>query len=110
MSPAVTCFKARYPFFRGDLFGVPIRTSLENILIRRRWQVEIDLFIEATTFDAAFLRGECWLRRRVRRRVRQSLMDFVGVLLMVLETIFMSLKKCVCVKRGGRGENFEDLK
>lgn len=68
--------------------------------------MKIDLFMDAMTREEAdatlFLRGDLF-----RRRLRQSLIDFVGVFLMILDTIFVFLL-LPSDDRGGRGMSKEN--
>lgn len=88
------------PFLRRLLFGVVIWASLEKIRTRRRRQEWRDLLMDASTEEEAgavelatqpltgdFL-GRRWARLPLRR---QSLMDLVGVLFTILDTIIASM-------------------
>jgi hypothetical protein len=70
--------------------GVAIRANLEKSLTRRRWHAKSDLLMEAITFFAGDFRR--WRWRLWWLLFRQSLMDFVGVLLEIF-TIFWVLQR-----------------
>jgi hypothetical protein len=68
--------------------GVAIRANLEKSLTRRRWHAKSDLLMEAITFFAGDFHR--WRWRLWWLLFRQSLMDFIGVLLEIF-TIFWVL-------------------
>jgi hypothetical protein len=76
-----------------------MRANLEKSLERRRLQVKIVLLMVEIMTAEVVLPGDFFLWRRRRRWLPGSFMDFVGLLLRDLDTIFSLLKRRREVRR-----------
>ena len=70
-----------------------MRANLEKSLERRRLQLKIVLLMVETMEEEVVLPGDFFLCRRRGRWLPGSLMDFVGLLLRDLDTIFSLFQK-----------------